>query len=196
MGQSASGPGAMPRGWRLSYYSRIAEACGSAPAPEHAGGVSFQVSPCGTRPSGFGAKDKPFRQKALPSGCCLFVFALTKYTMVQLDRAFRSVLSRRRGDSTGETDMFRKGGMHAAAICVLLFGLSVQASAVPFSSHRLPEATPLKVVPVVVFGKNSRRSVEEFAAERKLQASELRTRFASSGLIACGDATGAGHLTR
>ena len=42
-----SGPGAMPRGWRLSYYGRIAEASGSAPAPDHAGGVSFQVSPCG-----------------------------------------------------------------------------------------------------------------------------------------------------
>jgi hypothetical protein len=42
-----SGPDPMPRGWRLSYYSRIAEASGSAPAPEHAGGVSLQVSPCG-----------------------------------------------------------------------------------------------------------------------------------------------------
>jgi hypothetical protein len=36
------------RGWRLSYCSRIAEASDSAPAPEHAGGVSFQVSLRGT----------------------------------------------------------------------------------------------------------------------------------------------------
>ena len=43
--RAASGPGAMPRGWRLSYYSRIAEASGSAPAPDHAGGVSFTCRP-------------------------------------------------------------------------------------------------------------------------------------------------------
>jgi hypothetical protein len=78
MRQSASGPDPIPRGWRLSYYSRIAEAGGSASPPEHAGGVSFQVSPCGPRPSGFGAKDESIRQKAVPPGGCLFVFALTK----------------------------------------------------------------------------------------------------------------------
>ena len=91
--------------------------------------------------------------------------------------------------------MFQKGQMYAVTICVFLFGISVQASAVPFFSHMLPEATPLKAVPVVVFGKNSRRSVEEFAAEQKLDAAELRTRFAGSGLIECGDAHGAGQLT-
>ena len=91
--------------------------------------------------------------------------------------------------------MFQKGAMHAVAICMFLFGISVQASAVPLFSHMLPEATPLKAVPVVVFGNNSRRSVEEFAAEQKLDAAELHTRFASSGLIECGDAHGAGQLT-
>ncbi len=91
--------------------------------------------------------------------------------------------------------MFQKGGMHAVAICIFLFGISVQASAVPFFSQKLPEATPLKTVPVVVFGKNSRRSVEDFAAEHKLDAAELRTRFAGSGLIECGEAHGAGQLT-
>jgi hypothetical protein len=115
--------------------------------------------------------------------------------MVQLDGAFRAVLSRRRADSTGENEMFQKGGMHAVAICIFLFGISVQASAVPFFSHMPPEATPLKAAPVVVFGKNSRRSVDEFAAEQKLDAAELRTRFAGSGLIECGDAHGAGQLT-
>ncbi|MGH6801503.1 MAG: trypsin-like peptidase domain-containing protein, partial [Methylocella sp.] len=91
--------------------------------------------------------------------------------------------------------MFQKGGMHALAICIFFFGISVQASAVPFFSHILPEVTPLKAVPVVVFGKNSRRSVEEFAAEQKLNAAELRSRFAGSGVIECGDAHGAGQLT-
>jgi hypothetical protein len=115
--------------------------------------------------------------------------------MVQLARAFHAVPSRRRADSTGENEMFHKGGMHAVAICIFLFGISVQASAVPFFAHMQPEATPLKAVPVVVFGKNSRRSVDEFAAEQKLNAAELRTRFAGSGLIECGDAHGAGQLT-
>ncbi|MCI0598227.1 MAG: trypsin-like serine protease [Beijerinckiaceae bacterium] len=91
--------------------------------------------------------------------------------------------------------MFQKGGQHAAAICIFLFGMSLEASAIPLVAHRLPEAAPLKVVPVVVFGKNSRRSVEDFAAEQKLNLSELRTRYAGSGLIECGDAHGAGQLT-
>jgi Trypsin-like peptidase domain len=114
---------------------------------------------------------------------------------VQLDRAFRAVLSWRCADSTGENEMLQKGGMHVAAICAVLFGISVQASAIPLFSHNLPEATPLKAVPVVVFGKNSRRTVEEFAAEQKLNAAELRSRFAGSGLIECGNAHGAGQLT-
>lgn len=91
--------------------------------------------------------------------------------------------------------MFRKGGLCAVAICIFLFGISVQASAVTFFSKIVPEATPLEVVPVVVFGKNSRRGVEEFASEQKLNAAELRTRFAGSGLIECGDVHGAGQLT-
>jgi hypothetical protein len=72
--------------------------------------------------------------------------------------------------------MLQKGKMQIVTICVFLFGLSSQASA-------------------LVFGKNSRRSVEEFAAEQKLDAAELRARFAGSGLIECGDAHGAGQLT-
>ncbi|MCI0467769.1 MAG: serine protease [Beijerinckiaceae bacterium] len=51
------------------------------------------------------------------------------------------------------------------------------------------------MVPVVVFGKNSRRSLEDFAAEQKLNLSDLRARFAGSGLIECGEAHGAGQLT-
>src|ERR1700730_14251901 len=124
-----------------------------------------------------------------------FCFRIDKIHDGPLDRVFRAVLSRRSADSTGENEMFQKGGMLVVAICIFLFGISDQASAVPFFSHMLPEATPLKAVPVVVFGKNSRRSVEEFAAEQKLDAAELSTRFAGSGLIECGDAHGAGQLT-
>ena len=91
--------------------------------------------------------------------------------------------------------MFQKGGMHAAAVCVFLFGASVQASAFSLLSQSMPEVAPGEIVPVVVFGKNSRRSVEEFAAQQKLNAAELRTRFAASGLVECGEAHGAGQLT-
>ena len=91
--------------------------------------------------------------------------------------------------------MFQRGGMHAAAVCVFLFGASVPVSAGPLISQRQPEVAPDQIVPVVVFGKNSRRSVEEFAAEQKLNATELRTRFAGSGLVECGEAHGAGQLT-
>lgn len=91
--------------------------------------------------------------------------------------------------------MSPKGGMRAAAVCVFLLGMSVEASAVQLLTHKLPEVAPGQIVPVVVFGKNSRRSVEEFAAEQKLSAAELRTRFAGSGLVECGEAHGAGQLT-
>ena len=91
--------------------------------------------------------------------------------------------------------MSPKGGMRAAAVCVFLFGMSVEASAVQLLTHKLPEVAPDQIVPVVVFGKNSRRSVEEFAAEQKLSAAELHTRFAGSGLVECGEAHGAGQLT-
>jgi hypothetical protein len=91
--------------------------------------------------------------------------------------------------------MFQKGKMHIAAICVFLFGLSVQASATPILFHQLPEPTSLKAEPVLAFGKNSRRTLEEFAAEQKLDPADLRGRFAGSGLIECGDAHGAGQLT-
>src|ERR1700732_1626322 len=91
--------------------------------------------------------------------------------------------------------MFQKGEMLAVAICIFLLGIAFEASAAPLFSHNLPNGEALKTIPVVVFGKNSRRSVEEFAAEQKLDPAELRTRFAGSGLIECGDAHGAGQLT-
>ena len=91
--------------------------------------------------------------------------------------------------------MSQKGGMHAAAVCAVLFGAFVPASAAPLFPQDLPKVAPDQIVPVVVFGRNSRRSVEAFAAEQKLNAADLRTRFAGSGLVECGDAHGAGQLT-
>ena len=72
--------------------------------------------------------------------------------------------------------MLQKNKGLAVGVCALLLGLSSQADA-------------------LVFGKGSRRTVEEFAAEQKLDAGELRARFAGSGLIECGKAHGAGQLT-
>jgi Trypsin-like peptidase domain len=92
--------------------------------------------------------------------------------------------------------MFCKGEHYAAAvICIVLAGIAIEASAAPLFKPNLPDGESLKPTPVVIFGKNSRRSIEDFAAEQKLDAAELRTRFAGSGLIECGDAHGAGQLT-
>jgi len=95
--------------------------------------------------------------------------------------------------------MFHKGGMRAVVGCVFLFGLSTHAPAAPLFEQAAPAMTPAfvdaEITQVVVFGKNSRRSVEDFAAEHKLNASELRHKFTASGLIECGAAHGAGQLT-
>ncbi|HXW71522.1 MAG TPA: trypsin-like peptidase domain-containing protein [Methylocella sp.] len=91
--------------------------------------------------------------------------------------------------------MFKKGGLGIAAVCLLLFGSSFPTSAGSFISGNLVEAVPNPIIPVVVFGRNSRRSVDEFAAEQKLDAAVLHIRFAASGLVECGDAHGAGQLT-
>lgn len=95
--------------------------------------------------------------------------------------------------------MLHSGGMRAAALSFFLFGLAGQASAVPFFEGKFVPKSPsfgeAEVTPVVVFGRNSRRSVEEFAKEQKLDASELRRKFSASGLIECGAAHGAGQLT-
>lgn len=95
--------------------------------------------------------------------------------------------------------MFHKGGMRAAIGCAFLFGLSTYAPAAPLLEHVAPAKTPAfvdaEVTPVVVFGRNSRRSVDDFAAEHKLDPAELRHKFTASGLIECGAAHGAGQLT-
>lgn len=95
--------------------------------------------------------------------------------------------------------MHHKGRKHLAAICVLLAGPASSSSAAPFFAQPLdgdsPAFTGARLHKVVVFGRNSRRTVEEFASDQKLDASNLRRKFAASGLIQCGAAHGAGQLT-
>ncbi|VFU09837.1 trypsin-like serine protease [Methylocella tundrae] len=95
--------------------------------------------------------------------------------------------------------MIPKGSKYVAAVCVFLFGASFGASAAPFLQHAIEGDATLtadaRIEKVVVFGRNSRRTVEEFASEQKLNPVELHHKFAASGLIECGAAHGAGQLT-
>lgn len=95
--------------------------------------------------------------------------------------------------------MFHKGGCHAATLSLFMCGISAPASAIPLfvapGIDKVPVFVEAEVVPVVVFGKNSRRGVEDFAAEQKLDPKELRRQVTASGLIECGVAHGAGQLT-
>jgi|SRR5579875_2381793 hypothetical protein len=82
-----------------------------------------------------------------------------------------------------------------AALCVCLSGFVAQASPLSVLSHEAVETAAPKIEKILAFGRNSRRTLEDFAAEQKLDASELRSEFAGSGLIECGEAHGAGQLT-
>jgi hypothetical protein len=53
----------------------------------------------------------------------------------------------------------------------------------------------LPVTPVVVFGRDSRETIDQFAAAEGLKAADVRARHAASGILACGEAHGAGQLT-
>jgi len=82
------------------------------------------------------------------------------------------------------------------ALNASFLGYPAQAVSGPFmQTQAAAEALPAPIIPVVVFGKNGRRGVDEFAAENKLDASELRKTYAASGLIECGNLHGAGQLT-
>ncbi len=79
---------------------------------------------------------------------------------------------------------------------LLSLGLVSQASSAPLIQERLAAAPPLPdVVQVLVFGKNSRKTVDDFAVENKLDPKRLRRTYAASGLIECGNLHGAGQLT-
>jgi hypothetical protein len=84
----------------------------------------------------------------------------------------------------------------------LLVGVSLTAAlAFPAAAGALPPPIPpdnsafLPVTQVLVFGKNSRRSAEDFASEQKLNVKDVKRAHAASGLVECGEAHGAGQLT-
>jgi len=77
------------------------------------------------------------------------------------------------------------------------FLVSYGAIAAPMHSGLSAQDASLQpqVIPVVVFGDNGRRTVDQFAADNKLDASALNKTYAASGLIECGSLHGAGQLT-
>jgi hypothetical protein len=84
----------------------------------------------------------------------------------------------------------------------LLAGLTIAAALVspaaagPFAPPTSAETSGfLPITKVLVFGKNSRRTPEEFAAAEKLNAKDVKRTHAASGLVECGEAHGAGQLT-
>jgi hypothetical protein len=84
----------------------------------------------------------------------------------------------------------------------LLVGVSLTAAlAFPAAAGALPppiapdNSTFLPLTQVLVFGKNSRRSAEDFATEQKLNVKDVKRTHAASGLVECGEAHGAGQLT-
>src|SRR5947209_19807668 len=83
-----------------------------------------------------------------------------------------------------------------------LAGLSLAAALfIPAAAGALPAPKPadvsasLPITQVLVFGKNSRQSPEEFAAAENLNVKDVKRAHAASGLVECGDAHGAGQLT-
>lgn len=84
---------------------------------------------------------------------------------------------------------------------VVISGLVIcgQASAMPLTASiarvEARQVIDAQVTPIVLFGKSSRRDVEDFAAKNKLDPKELKERFTASGLVECGMAHGAGQLT-
>jgi hypothetical protein len=84
----------------------------------------------------------------------------------------------------------------------LLAGISIAAALVsPCTAAPLPGPTQasasafLPITQVLVFGRNSRRSAEDFAAAEKLNVKDIKRAHAASGLVECGEAHGAGQLT-
>lgn len=80
---------------------------------------------------------------------------------------------------------------------LLVFCLLPSAPAFALSSadHALSRLNVLQATPVVVFGKNSRQSIDDYARARRKDAALVRDQHSASGLIICGDAHGAGQLT-
>lgn len=81
-------------------------------------------------------------------------------------------------------------------------GLSLTAALfIPAAAGALPVqkasdiSVSLPITQVLVFGKNSRQSPEQFAAAESLNVKDVKRAHAASGLVECGEAHGAGQLT-
>jgi hypothetical protein len=81
-------------------------------------------------------------------------------------------------------------------------GLSLTAAlCIPAAAGALPVqkasdiSVSLPITQVLVFGKNSRQSPEQFAAAESLNVKDVKRAHAASGLVECGEAHGAGQLT-
>ena len=81
--------------------------------------------------------------------------------------------------------------------CVSVLVASLSAPGASAASLMINEAavSASPAIPVVVFGKNSRETVAEFAAAHREAAPAVRRAYAASGVIRCGRAHGAGQLT-
>ena len=78
---------------------------------------------------------------------------------------------------------------------VILVGSAQTAASAPFLPSLNATTVPPSFSPVVVFGRDSRRTADDFAAEHHVDLAALRRDHSASGLIQCGDAHGAGQLT-
>jgi hypothetical protein len=82
------------------------------------------------------------------------------------------------------------------AIAAGLTMLSVHATqAEPRFAAEISAWARPPISPVVVFGADSRETVDQFAREHALDPGQWRRSHAASGLIRCGNARGAGQLT-
>jgi hypothetical protein len=59
----------------------------------------------------------------------------------------------------------------------------------------LESSVSAAVIPVVLFGRDSRQTIEDFSKTHHLDSVEVRRDQSASGVIQCGDAHGAGQLT-
>jgi hypothetical protein len=84
-------------------------------------------------------------------------------------------------------------------VIVLAAGFSLVAApkskAEPPFAPALASQTRPPIRPVVVFGVDSRETVEAYARDHRLDPARERRLHAASGLIRCGNARGAGQLT-
>lgn len=78
---------------------------------------------------------------------------------------------------------------------LLNFPMAPQSQALTIDTLAGASLGGMKITPVVVFGKQSRRTIAAFAQEEKLNPVALQKAFAGAGLIECGAAHGAGQLT-